>query len=67
VGEETLTTPAGEFRTRHYRRDDEELWTAAGAGPIGVVRYRGANVTIEIVGRGASGAKSKIATPPEAP
>ena len=60
VGEETLTTPAGEMKARHYRRGDEELWVAASAGPLGVVRYRGANVTIELVGRGTSGAKSKI-------
>lgn len=63
VGEETLTTPAGEFRTRHYRRADEELWAAAGAGPIGLVRYRGNSVTIELVARGASGAKSRIPAP----
>jgi len=60
LGEETLTTPAGELKTRHYRKGDEELWAAAGAGPIGLVRYRGANVTIELVGRGGTGAKSKI-------
>jgi hypothetical protein len=60
VGEDTVTTPAGEFPTRRYRRGDEELWAAAAAGPIGLVRYRGAAVTIELVARGATGAKSKI-------
>lgn len=60
VGEETLTTPAGELTTRHYRKGEDELWIAASAGPIGVVRYRGANVTIELVGHGAAGAKSRI-------
>lgn len=59
-GEETITTPAGEFRTRHYRRGEDELWIAAAAGPLGLVRYRAASVTIELVARGTSGAKSKI-------
>lgn len=60
TGDETLTTPAGEFRTRHYRRGGEDLWIAAAAGPIGVVRYRGDNVTMELVGWGTSGARSRI-------
>jgi hypothetical protein len=60
LAEETITTPAGEFRARHYRKGDEELWAAAAAGPIGLVRYRGGDVTIELVARSATGARSRI-------
>lgn len=59
VGEETVTTPAGEFRTRHYRKGEDEIWIAASAGPLGLVRYRSAATTIELVARG-TGAKSRI-------
>jgi hypothetical protein len=60
TGEATVTTPAGEFKARHWTKGDEELWTAANAGPLGLVRYRSAGTTIELVGRGATGAKSRI-------
>ena len=66
-GDETITTPAGEFRARRYRRGDEELWIAASAGPLGLVRYRSANVSMELVARGATGAKSRIPVVASAP
>jgi hypothetical protein len=47
-------------RAVHWRKGETELWTAAGAGPLGLVRYRSAELEIELVGRGASGARSQI-------
>lgn len=60
VGNESVTTAAGTFAAKHWQRGEEELWTAASAGPIGVVRYRGPDVQVELVGHGATGAKSRI-------
>ena len=60
VGEEEVTTPAGTFRTIHYRRGSEDLWAAGGAGPVGLVRFRSADLEIELVSRGETGARSLI-------
>lgn len=60
VGEESLTTPAGAFRTVHWRKGPEDLWTSTDAGPIGLVRYRSAESEIELAGRGETGARSRI-------
>jgi hypothetical protein len=60
VGEEEITTPAGSFRTVHYRRASDELWAAGGAGPLGLVRFRSAELEIELVARGETGARSRI-------
>jgi hypothetical protein len=60
VGEEAVTTPAGSVQAMHWRKGAEEIWTAASAGPIGLVRYRSAEVEVELVGRGDTGARSQI-------
>ena len=60
AGEEAVTTPAGSIQSMHWRKGAEELWTAASAGPLGLVRYRSADVEIELVGHGESGARSQI-------
>jgi hypothetical protein len=60
AGEEAVTTPAGNIQSVHWRKGAEELWTAASAGPLGLVRYRSADVEIELVGHGESGARSQI-------
>jgi hypothetical protein len=60
AGEETITTPAGSFRTAHWRRGSDEIWTSGEAGPLGLVRFRSADVEVELVGHGASGARSQI-------
>jgi hypothetical protein len=60
AGEETVTTQAGTFRAVHWRRGADELWTSGEAGPLGLVRFRSADAEIELVGHGASGARSQI-------
>jgi hypothetical protein len=60
VGEETVATPAGSIRAVHWRRGSDEAWTSAEAGPLGLVRYRSADLEIELVGHGESGARSQI-------
>ncbi len=59
-GEESVTTAGGTFRAAHWRKGADELWTGAGAGPLGLVRYRSADVEIELVGHALSGARSRI-------
>lgn len=60
VGEETLAATAGSFRAVHWRKGADELWTSAEAGPVGMVRFRSADVEIELVGHAAGGARSQI-------
>jgi hypothetical protein len=60
AGEERVETPAGSFRTAHWRRGSDEAWASADAGPVGLVRFRSADVEIELVGHAASGARSQI-------
>jgi hypothetical protein len=60
LGEESLTTPAGAVRSVHWRRGEDDAWVSAEAGPIGLVRYRSTAAEIELVGRGESGARSRI-------
>lgn len=60
VGQESLTTAGGTFRTVHYRRGSEELWASGDAGPVGLVRIRSSSLEIELVARGESGARSVI-------
>jgi hypothetical protein len=87
AGEESVTTAAGTFTARHYKKDGEDIWVAASAGPLGIVRYRGGGGggrprqhgaprppargprrggapppawQIELVARGASGAKTRF-------
>ena len=60
AGEESVTVGFEAVRAVHWRKGETELWTAAGAGPLGLVRYRSAELEIELVGSGASGARSQI-------
>lgn len=60
VGEESLTTTAGALRAVHWRKGEDDAWVSAEAGPIGLVRFRSAAAEIELVGRGESGARSRI-------
>lgn len=60
VGEESVAAGSGTVRAVHWRKGEAEIWTAAAAGPLGLVRYRSAEVEIELVGRGESGARSQI-------
>jgi hypothetical protein len=60
VGEESVSAGSGTVRAVHWRKGEAELWTAAEAGPLGLVRYRAADLEIELVGLGASGARSQI-------
>ena len=60
VGEESVSAGSGTVRAVHWRKGETEMWTAADAGPLGLVRYRSADIEIELVGRGASGARSQI-------
>jgi hypothetical protein len=59
VGEEEVAVPAGSLKAVHWRKGDEHLWTSAEAGPMGVVKYQSADVTIDLGSRG-TGAKSRI-------
>jgi hypothetical protein len=60
VGDEPVTTAGGTFRATRWRKGADELWTSADAGPVGLVRFRSADVEIELVGHAASGARSRI-------
>jgi hypothetical protein len=60
VGEEQLTVAGGAFRTVHWRKGGEDLWTATDAGPVGVVKYTSADMQIELAGRGDTGARSRV-------
>jgi len=60
VGEESVAVGPGTVRAVHWRKGEAELWTAGEAGPLGLVRYRSADLEIELVGSGAGGARSQI-------
>jgi hypothetical protein len=60
VGVESVPAVSGTVRAVHWRKGDAEMWTAAEAGPLGLVRYRSPAFEIELVGRGESGARSQI-------
>jgi hypothetical protein len=60
LGEEPVSAGSETVRAVHWRKGGAEIWTAAGAGPLGLVRYRAADLEIELVGRGESGAQSQI-------
>jgi len=60
AGEEPVSVGSATVRAVHWRKGETELWTSAEAGPLGLVRYRSADVEVELVGRGASGARSQI-------
>ena len=59
VGDQDVTVPAGTIKSVHWRKGEEHLWTSADAGPLGVVRYQSAELTIELGSRGTN-AKSRI-------
>jgi hypothetical protein len=60
VGPEDVTAAGATFHTTHWKKGAEEVWVAANAGPIGVVKFRSDDTTVELVARGETGAKSKI-------
>lgn len=60
VGEEAVSVGSLTVRAVRWRKGEAELWTAAEAGPLGLVRYRSADLEIELVGSGTSGARSQI-------
>ncbi|MGA7919106.1 MAG: hypothetical protein WCA38_05490 [Candidatus Acidiferrales bacterium] len=43
LGSESITTPAGTFKTEHYKMKDGsgDVWVADKAGPYGLVRFEG--------------------------
>jgi hypothetical protein len=60
IGVEQITVAGGTFRAVHWRRGDQDLWTSADAGPIGLVRLTSPAMQIELAARGATGARSRI-------
>ena len=60
AGDESVTTSGGTFHATRWRKSADELWTSAEAGPLGLVRFRSADVEVELVGHAASGARSQI-------
>jgi hypothetical protein len=60
IGEEDVTVVAGAFHAVHWRKGGEDLWLSASAAPVGVVKYASADMQIELVARGDSGARSRI-------
>ncbi len=78
VGEESLKTAAGTFKTKHYRRKVKtpggeatiDLWAADGAAPLGLVKMAqsmGAQTTTMELAATGKGAKSKITGTPVKP
>jgi hypothetical protein len=59
IGDVRITVTAGTFTAIHWRRGDEQLWTAADAGPLGIVRYESGDVSIELGSLGTD-ARSRI-------
>jgi hypothetical protein len=60
IGEEEISVAAGSFRTVHWRKGSEDLWTSADAGPVGIVKYTSGDVQMELADRGASGARTRV-------
>jgi hypothetical protein len=56
VGKEPITTPAGTFACRHYRRGAYDIWLSDKVQPIGLVKKSGLGVieTLQKVGARAS-------------
>ena len=68
IGEETLTTPAGEILTRHVRVTSSEgsrdVWTSDEIGLSGMVRRVSSTGEMELISYGKTGATSAIIDQP---
>jgi hypothetical protein len=63
VGEESVSVAGGTFQSVHWRKGNEDLWTSADSGMIGVVKYSSNDMQIELAGKGDTGARSRIPFP----
>ena len=59
VGDEQVTVAAGQFQATHWRKGNDNLWTSADAGPVGLVKYESDNTIVELTGKGDN-ARSRI-------
>ncbi|MFI5235545.1 MAG: hypothetical protein ACHQXA_07545, partial [Gemmatimonadales bacterium] len=60
VGEETVTVPAGSFKTTHYHSASKntDVWVSS-SSPFGLIKEKGADTSMELTGTG-TGAKTAI-------
>ena len=65
VGSESVTTPAGEFTTDHYRMKNGsgDFWVSEKVSPYGLIKYQGKDMTM-VLTKVVSGAKDKITGTP---
>lgn len=68
VGQESVTVPAGTFKTTHLRNasDSTDVWVSREV-PFGMVKSRSAAVTAELSGMGKDAKKSITETPKDMP
>jgi hypothetical protein len=68
VGQESITVPAGTFKTTHLRsaNDSTDVWVSREV-PFGMVRSQTAGITAELSGMGSGAKKSITETPKEMP
>jgi hypothetical protein len=66
VGSESVTTPAGTFTTEHYKMKDGsgDVWVAEKAGPYGLVKFQGKDVTM-LLTKVITDGKDKITGTPQ--
>ena len=68
VGQESVTVPAGTFKTTHLRsaNDSTDVWVSREV-PFGMVKSQAAGMTAELSGMGTGAKKSITETPKEMP
>ena len=68
VGQESVTVPAGTFKTTHLRsaNDSTDVWVSRDV-PFGMVKSQSAGVTAELSGMGKDAKKSITETPQDMP
>ena len=68
VGQESVTVPAGTFRTTHLRsaHDSTDVWVSREV-PFGMVKSQTAGITSELSGMGTGAKKAITETPKEMP
>lgn len=66
VGEETVTVPAGTFKTTHYKDDTgNEVWISTDV-PFGMIKYTGKDGTVStLTGTGKDAKTAIVGTPTE--
>jgi len=64
VGEESVTVPAGTFKTRHYRSDDGDTWLSAEAPVWHLVRMTTNKGKTMVLSAKGTGAKNEITEKP---